>query len=86
MGAPGGFDLAGLLNNPGFMSMVSVVAGERCCEAQGVSALVFGFYLPHVIFDVVRPGSHHQPIDLNDCPLCSARGQHRSAVFLIAPL
>lgn len=27
-GGPGGFDLAGLLNNPGFMSMVNVGPGR----------------------------------------------------------
>lgn len=34
-GGPGGFDLAGLLNNPGFMSMVNSAADQ----SQAISAL-----------------------------------------------
>lgn len=39
-GGPGGFDLAGLLNNPGFMSMVN--ADTACSQAvSGLSVALF---------------------------------------------
>lgn len=39
-GGPGGFDLAGLLNNPGFMSMVNLDADH----SQAVSGLCIGLF------------------------------------------